>query len=203
MTNNITRDNASLSQTKVVYQFKCNKEECPLLPGSTYIGNTVDTLHHRLQNHKYKGPPEQHTEERHTEPLTQKQLRESTAILCSTRDRRRLGALEEAYIRHRNPDINRQYKFKVYLSLLRAEHEVRSEFFCGLRDKSQYTRRDATRPDPTRPDPTRPGRGTCREEGVGDGLSIGNSTTADPIAFKFGVCLETSQLLLLHKSEVE
>ena len=35
-------------------------------------------------------------------------------------------------------------------------------------------------------------RGTCRGEGVGDTLSIGNSTTADPIAFKFGVCLETS-----------
>ena len=117
MTNNITRDKAPLSQTNVVYQFKCNKEECALLPGSTYIGKTVDTLNHRLQNHKYKGAPEQHTEEHHTEPLTQKQLRESTTILCSTRDRRRLGALEGAYIRHRNPDINRQYKFKVYLSL--------------------------------------------------------------------------------------
>ena len=35
-------------------------------------------------------------------------------------------------------------------------------------------------------------RGTCRGEGVGDALSIGNSTTAGPIAFKFGVCLETS-----------
>ena len=35
-------------------------------------------------------------------------------------------------------------------------------------------------------------RGTCRGEGVGDTLSIGNSTTAGPIAFKFGVCLETS-----------
>ena len=117
MTNNITRDKAPLSQTNVVYQFKCDKEECALLPGSTYIGKTVDTLNHRLQNHKYKGAPEQHTEEHHTEPLTQKQLRESTTILCSTRDRRRLGALEGAYIRHRNPDINRQYKFKVYLSL--------------------------------------------------------------------------------------
>ena len=35
-------------------------------------------------------------------------------------------------------------------------------------------------------------RGTCRGEGVGDTLSIGISTTAGPIAFKFGVCLETS-----------
>ena len=35
-------------------------------------------------------------------------------------------------------------------------------------------------------------RGTCRGEGVGDTLSIGNSTTAGPIAFKFGVCLEAS-----------
>ena len=30
-------------------------------------------------------------------------------------------------------------------------------------------------------------RGTCRGEGVGDTLSIGNSTMAGPIAFKFGV----------------
>ena len=34
-------------------------------------------------------------------------------------------------------------------------------------------------------------RGTCRGEGVGDTLSIGNSTTAGPIALKFGMCLET------------
>ena len=30
-------------------------------------------------------------------------------------------------------------------------------------------------------------RGTCRGEGVGDTLSLGHSTTASPIAFKFGV----------------
>ena len=30
-------------------------------------------------------------------------------------------------------------------------------------------------------------RGTCRGEGVEDTLSLGNSTTAGPIAFKFGV----------------
>ena len=41
-------------------------------------------------------------------------------------------------------------------SLLRAEREARSEFFCGLREKSQYARPDPTRPNPTRPDPTRP-----------------------------------------------
>ena len=34
-------------------------------------------------------------------------------------------------------------------------------------------------------------RGTCRGEGVGDTLSIGNSTTAGLIALKFGMCLET------------
>ena len=84
-----------------------------------YIGKTVDTLNHRLQKHKYKGAPEQHTDEHHSEPLTKKQLEESTTILCAARDRRRLGALEGAHIRHKNPDINRQYKFtfKVYLSL--------------------------------------------------------------------------------------
>ena len=32
-------------------------------------------------------------------------------------------------------------------------------------------------------------RGTCRGEGVEDTLSLGNSTTAGPIAFKFGVWL--------------
>ena len=74
MTNNITRDKAPLSQTNVVYQFKCNKEGCALQPGSVYIGKTVDTLEHRLQGHKYKGAPEQHNDEHHTEPLTKKQL---------------------------------------------------------------------------------------------------------------------------------
>ena len=117
MTNNLTRDKAPLSQTNVVYQYKCNKEGCALQPGNAYIGKTVDTLDHRLQGHKYKGAPEQHNDEHHADPLTKKQLEESTTILCSTTNRRRLGALEGAYIRHRNPDINRQYKFKVYLSL--------------------------------------------------------------------------------------
>ena len=32
-------------------------------------------------------------------------------------------------------------------------------------------------------------RGTCRGEGVEDTFSLGNSTTAGPIAFKFGVWL--------------
>ena len=34
-------------------------------------------------------------------------------------------------------------------------------------------------------------RGTCRGESVEDTLSLGNSTTAGPIAFKFGVWLGT------------
>ena len=117
MTNNLARDKNPLAQTNVVYQFKCNKEGCALLPGSVYIGKTVDTLDHRLQGHKYKGAPEQHNEDHHTEPMTKKQLQEGTTILCSASDRRRLGALEGAHIRHKNPDINRQYKFKTYLSL--------------------------------------------------------------------------------------
>ena len=127
-----------------------------------------------------------------------------------------------------------------FIGSLRAEREARSEFFCGLREKSHYARPDSNRPNPTQPDPTRPNptrprdafeklnlwngftnsravffvrchhsinfvfdqhrhppvsataRGTCRGEGVGDTLSIGNSTTAGPIAFKFFVCLETS-----------
>ena len=36
MTNNITRDKTPLSQTNVVYQFKCKREVCALQPGSTY-----------------------------------------------------------------------------------------------------------------------------------------------------------------------
>ena len=38
-------------------------------------------------------------------------------------------------------------------SLLLAEREARSEFFCGLREKSEYARSDPTRPNPTQPDP--------------------------------------------------
>ena len=106
---------------------------------------------------------------------------------------------------------------------LRAEREARSEFFCGLRKKSQYARPDPTQPDPITllrglylwngltdsrgvffvrchhsinfvfdrhryPPVPAMARGTCRG---GDTLSIGNSTTAGPIALKFGVCIET------------
>ena len=44
-------------------------------------------------------------------------------------------------------------------------------------------------------------RGTCRGEGVGDTLSIGTSTTAGPIVFKFCVCLETSYSYYFYTSQ--
>ena len=111
---------------------------------------------------------------------------------------------------------------KNQLRYLRAEREARSEFFCGLRQKSQYARPDPTRPDPMTllrslylwngltdsravffarchhsinfvfdryryPPVPATARGTCQGEGVEDTLSLCNSTTAGPIAFKFGV----------------
>ena len=132
------------------------------------------------------------------------------------------------------------FVYSRWFTWLRAEREARSEFFCSLRQKSQYARPDPTQPNPTQPDPTRPdptrphhafeklislervdrftsgllcsmspfnkfriwpvpiptgachgtwhvpGRG-CRRHPI-----LRNSTTAWPIAFKFGMCLETS-----------
>ena len=54
--------------------------------------------------------------------------------------------------------------------LIRCHHPINHVF-----DRSRYPPVPAT------------ARGTCRGEGVEDTLSLGNSTTAGPIVFKFGV----------------
>ena len=54
--------------------------------------------------------------------------------------------------------------------LIRCHHQINHVF-----DRYRYPPVPAT------------ARGTCRGEGVEDTLSLGNSTTAGPIAFKFGV----------------
>ena len=53
--------------------------------------------------------------------------------------------------------------------LIRCPHPINHVF-----DRSRYPPVPAT------------ARGTCRGEGVEDTLSLGNSTTAGPIVFKFG-----------------
>ena len=58
--------------------------------------------------------------------------------------------------------------------LIRCHHQINHVF-----DRYRYPPVPAT------------ARGTCRGEGVEDTLSLGNSTTAGPIAFKFGVWLGT------------
>ena len=100
-----------------------------------------------------------------------------------------------------------------------------NEFFCGLREKSEYARPDRTRPhhafeklislervdrftsgllcsmspfNKFRIWPTPIPAGVChgtrhvRRRGCRRHHTPGNSSTAGPIAFKFGVCLETS-----------
>ena len=65
--------------------------------------------------------------------------------------------------------------------------------FCRLRLRLRLRAKQPTPTDSDSDSDSAPlpvpatARGTCRGEGVEDTLSLGNSTTAGPIAFKFGV----------------
>ena len=102
------------------------------------------------------------------------------------------------------PDPTRpHHAFEKLISLERVDRFT-SGLLCSMSPFNKF--RIWPTPIPAAP-VTAMARGTCRGggvgdmkegvgvtdgEGVGDTLSIGNSTTAGPIAFKFGVCLETS-----------
>ena len=73
--NLLTQNNQSpklpqLKQTNIIYEYKCQLEDCELQRNSSYIGKTTTTLSRRLTMHLANGGPKQHTLQKHKTQLT-------------------------------------------------------------------------------------------------------------------------------------
>ena len=115
--NNMTKDNAPLKHTNVIYHYKCKTEDCALLPNSGYIGMTTTSLSRRLTMHLQNGGPLTHMEKHHGQRLTRQTLIDNTTILAHVNTPRLLTALEAVYIRDMDPLINKQVNARGTLSL--------------------------------------------------------------------------------------
>ena len=117
MTNNPTRDPATLKQANVVYFYKCSKGDCALLPKSGYVGLTTTSLSRRITMHLQTGGPKSHTDKHHDSPLTRADMVQNTRILIAASDKRRLPILEAVFIRELDPHINMQINARGTLQL--------------------------------------------------------------------------------------
>ena len=107
MRNNSSPPTPPLSQTGLVYEFKC-----PFPHGQveTYIGLTQQTLTQRLSQHYYSGSIFEHFNTHHRTRPTKPQLQDNTIILSKAPDRYRLSILEALLISQKQPSINRQFE---------------------------------------------------------------------------------------------
>ena len=108
MKNNLCPKVRDLSQTYVVYEYKCQIGDCKHQPKSAYDGITTCMLSRRLSNHLQMGAILQHCSDKHELKITRKQLEEATGIRYKERDYNRLTILESLIINEEEPEINRQ-----------------------------------------------------------------------------------------------
>ena len=98
----------TLQQTNLVYEYKCNKDDCERLHNSSYVGFTTCTLSRRLTMHLQSGGPKQHTTSRHNDNITRTMLENNTKIIRRETDPIRLPIYEALLIQQKKPVINNQ-----------------------------------------------------------------------------------------------
>ena len=91
-----------IKRHNVVYQFICPVVGC----AHSYIGMTNMTLSKRLSCHLQEGAILEHFIKSHNEKLTRSLIVESTNILDSAQDPKRLRFLEATYILEKKPTLN-------------------------------------------------------------------------------------------------
>ena len=104
---NLTPKQPELKRTNVIYEYKCNVEDCELRSCS-YIGMTTTTLSRRLTMHLANGGPKTHTSNHHNMQITREMLVNNTQILRFESDNNRLQITEALLINLKNPSINNQ-----------------------------------------------------------------------------------------------
>ena len=105
--NNPHNEKESLQKSHVIYRFTCNQGNCEVLP-STYIGMTTTRLSRRLTCHLTSGAPKTHLREQHDTAITRDTLENSTEVITTCADARRLPILEALYIKEMSPTLNVQ-----------------------------------------------------------------------------------------------
>ena len=117
MVNNMSRDSSDLKATHVIYEFRCPIGDCARRPNSSYIGHTTTSLSRRITMHLQNGAPEKHVRQHHGRKLTRSMMVENTSIVARCPKKHKLATLKAAYIRDRDPAINRQMNMTGTLSL--------------------------------------------------------------------------------------
>ena len=105
---NSPNPNSDLQKVNVIYQYKCQKGDCELLPNSQYIGMTTTTLSRRLTMHLQSGSIKTHTLEKHNLNITRDDLISNTTIYKQINDLSRLKIIEALRINNLNPSLNQQ-----------------------------------------------------------------------------------------------
>ena len=95
-----------VSPSHVVYQYKCNNEECQ--PSNTYIGYTTLTIKQRMSQHAQNGGILAHNREHHDRVLSGAEMEEQTVVLYSANERQDLIIAEALFIKSESPQINNQ-----------------------------------------------------------------------------------------------
>ena len=107
MKNNQSPETPQLQRTNLIYEYKCNQDECQRLNRS-YIGLTTTTLSRRLTMHLQHGSPKLHTSQQHHVNLTREMLVDNTKVLRYEIDYERLHILESLFIKNSHPSLNNQ-----------------------------------------------------------------------------------------------
>lgn len=109
MKNLFIRNNphTSLHKSHVVYQYKCNHQECQP-QDQTYIGYTECTLTDRCRNHAQSGSILQHNVTTHHQRITTKQILEATEVLYHLPVKEELIIAEALFIKQEHPTLNNQ-----------------------------------------------------------------------------------------------
>ena len=68
MKNNQSPPLPLMQQTNVVYEYKCNQDDCAHLPQNSYVGLTTTSLSRRITMHLRNGAPKLHAEASHPHP---------------------------------------------------------------------------------------------------------------------------------------
>ena len=122
MKNNMGPKLPNLSQTGVVYNFKC---PLPHSKAENYIGMTQATVSHRLTNHVQAGSISSHFKQHHNSKLTKGTLVNNTNIIAKSDNRYKLAIKEALLILNLEPSINKQ--FDNFTNILKLYSNRKSE----------------------------------------------------------------------------
>lgn len=110
MRNNLTLNKRELSQSNIIYEFKCPKDECIRQQNinNAYLGYTECTLSRRLSMHLQNGAIVTHSIAKHKKKIDRKTIVDCTKIRFRENDKNRLEILEAIIILCEKPEINKQ-----------------------------------------------------------------------------------------------